>query len=35
MGSDIEMLIVGNCVLEKDQQDPGLRVDYKHAFELD
>jgi carbamoyltransferase len=35
MGSDIEMLIVGNCVLDKEQQNPGLKVDYKHAFELD
>jgi carbamoyltransferase len=35
MGSDIETLAVGNCVLAKDAQDPALKVDYKHAFELD
>jgi carbamoyltransferase len=29
------MLIVGNCVLDKEQQNPGLKVDYKDAFELD
>ena len=35
MGSDIETLVIGNCVLHKEQQNPALRVDYKHAFELD
>ena len=35
MGSDIEMLVAGNCVMHKDQQNPALRLDYKHAFELD
>ncbi len=35
MGSEIETLAVGNCVLAKDAQDPALKVDYKNAFELD
>ena len=35
MGSEIEMLVVGNCVLDKEAQDPGLKLDYKNAFELD
>jgi carbamoyltransferase len=35
MGSEIEMLVVGNCVLDKDAQDPSLKLDYKNAFELD
>jgi len=35
MGSDIEVLVVGNCFLRKDEQDPALRQDYKNAFELD
>jgi carbamoyltransferase len=35
MGSDIETLFVGNCVLHKEQQNPALKLDYKHAFELD
>lgn len=35
MGTDIEMLVVGDCVLWKEEQDPALRQDYKDAFELD
>lgn len=35
MGSEIEFLAVGNCVLLKDQQNPALKLDYKNAFELD
>jgi len=35
MGTGIEMLAVGNCLLRKEAQDPSLRIDYKEAFELD
>lgn len=35
MGCDIDMLVVGNCVLEKTAQDPALARDYKERFELD
>jgi len=35
MGTEIENLVVGNCFLEKTQQDPALKLDYKDAFELD
>lgn len=35
MGCDIEMLVVGNCVLEKTAQDPALAMDYKDKFDLD
>jgi hypothetical protein len=35
MGSDIEVLAIGNCLLRKEDQDPALRRDYKAAFELD
>ncbi len=35
MGCDIEMLVVGNCVLDKAAQDPSLAQDYKDRFELD
>ena len=35
MGSEIEMLVVSNCLLRKDDQDPTLKLDYKHAFETD
>ncbi len=35
MGTDIEMLVVGNTVVDKAEQDPALKLDYKEAFELD
>ena len=35
MGSEIEVLAVGNCYLKKEDQDPALKLDYKDAFELD
>jgi len=35
MGTDIEVLVVGNCFLLKDDQDPALKLDYKDAFEKD
>jgi carbamoyltransferase len=35
MGSEIETLAIGNCVLAKEAQDPALKLDYKNAFELD
>jgi len=35
MGSEIELLVVGNCILRKEVQDPALKLDYTSAFELD
>ena len=35
MGTDVEVLVVGNCILKKEDQDPALKLDYKDAFELD
>jgi carbamoyltransferase len=35
MGTDIERLVVGNCILKKEEQDPALAQDYKHAFAPD
>jgi carbamoyltransferase len=35
MGTGIELLVVGNCVLRKEDQDRGLAKDYKYAYELD
>ena len=35
MGTEIDMLVVGNCVLRKDEQDPALKIDYKDDFEPD
>jgi len=35
MGNDIELLVVGNCMLRKNEQDAALKVDYKDKFEPD
>jgi carbamoyltransferase len=35
MGNELDLLVVGNCVLTKAGQDPELRQDYRTAFELD
>ena len=35
MGSDIEVLAIGNCFLRKEEQDSTLKRDYREAFELD
>jgi carbamoyltransferase len=35
MGSEIELLVAGNCVLCKERQDPRLKLDYKDEFDPD
>ncbi len=35
MGSEIELLAVGNCMLRKSEQNPALKIDYKDEFEPD
>ena len=35
MGTGIEFLAVGNCILRKEQQNPNLAKDYKTAFDPD
>lgn len=35
MGTQMDVLVVGNSILYKEQQDPSLQIDYKNAFELD
>lgn len=35
MGSEIDELVVENCLLRKEDQNPALKQDYKNAFELD
>ena len=35
MGTEIELLAVGDCLLRKEDQDPALKLDYKDAFDLD
>ena len=35
MGTELDVLAVGNCYLRKQAQDPALRQNYESAFELD
>jgi len=35
MGNDIELLVVGNCMLRKSEQNPALKQDYRDQFEPD
>jgi carbamoyltransferase len=35
MGTEIDVLAIGNCFLRKEEQDPKLKLDYKNAFDLD
>lgn len=35
MGTEIEVLIVGNCILFKQDQNQALKEDYKNGYELD
>jgi carbamoyltransferase len=35
MGNEIELLVVGNCMLRKNEQNPALKIDYKDEFEPD
>jgi carbamoyltransferase len=35
MGNELDLLVIGNCVLTKAAQDPALKQDYSSAFELD
>ena len=35
MGTELDYLIIGNCVLEKAKQDPKFKKDYSSEFELD
>ncbi|MBF0382020.1 MAG: carbamoyltransferase [Magnetococcales bacterium] len=35
MGTGIETLAIGNCLLRKEEQDPALMEDYKDKFTLD
>jgi carbamoyltransferase len=35
MGTDIELLVAGNCIARKEDQDPALKIDYKGGFEPD
>jgi carbamoyltransferase len=35
MGNELDLLVVGRCVLKKAEQNPDLKQDYSSAFELD
>ena len=35
MGTELDKLVIGNCFLKKEHQDPNLKKDYKNQFELD
>ena len=35
MGTDLDYLVIGNCILDKSQQDNKLKKDYTKEFELD
>ena len=35
MGTEMETLVIGNCVLDKMDQDSSFVKDYKHRFDLD
>lgn len=35
MGTEIEVLVIGNCYLRKEDQNIELKRDYKNSFELD
>ena len=35
MGTELDKLVIGNCYLEKNKQNPELKKDYKSKFELD
>ena len=35
MGNELDLLVVGNCVLQKNEQDPGLKNDYSLSLDPD
>ena len=35
MGTELDYLVIGNCILKKNKQDPNLKNDYTKEFELD
>jgi len=35
MGTELDFLVIGNCILDKNKQDQNLKKDYSKKFELD
>ena len=34
MGTDLDLLVIGNCILKKQEQDETLSIDYKEKLHL-
>ena len=35
MGTELDFLVIGNCIIRKEQQDKSLAQNYKERYELD
>ena len=35
MGTELDYLVIGNCILDKNKQDPKLKINYTNKYELD
>ena len=35
MGTELDYLVIGNCILDKKKQNSKLKKDYKSEFDLD
>ena len=35
MGTELDYLVIGNCILDKSKQNPSLKKDYSKEFDLD
>ena len=35
MGTELDYLVIGNCIMDKNKQNPNLKKDYTKEFELD
>ena len=35
MGTELDYLVIGDCILDKSKQNPNLKQDYKKKFKLD
>ena len=35
MGTDLDYLVIGNCILDKKKQNPKLKKNYSEKFEMD
>jgi len=35
ISNDIELLVVGNCILRKNERNAALKIDYRVEFEAD